>query len=67
MILTTLPLISRDAYPENYSTDAPTNRVIARLIVPRVPISSLLPFVQLIRPSVSLVTVPEGRGSSTRT
>jgi hypothetical protein len=67
--LTTLPQIFlQDAYtPSNYGTDAATNRLIARLIVPRVPSSSLLPFVQLIRPSVSLVTVPTGKGSSTRT
>ena len=37
------------------------------MIVPRVPSSSLLPFVQLIRPSFSLATVPTGRGSGTRT
>jgi hypothetical protein len=67
--LTTLPQIFlQDAFtPENHGTDAQTNRLIARLIVPRVPSSSLLPFVQLIRPSVSLVTVPEGRGRATRT
>jgi hypothetical protein len=67
--LTTLPQIFlQDAYTvENDGTKAPTNRLIARAIVPRVPSSALLPFVQLIRPSVSLVTVPTGRGSSTRT
>jgi hypothetical protein len=67
--LTTLPqLFVQDAYtPANYGTEAPTNRVIARMIVPRVPKFSLLPFVQLIRPSFSLVTVPTGRGSATRT
>jgi hypothetical protein len=67
--LTTLPQIFlQDAYtPANHGTDAATNRLIARMIVPRVPSSSLLPFVQLIRPSVSLVTVPTGKGSSTRT
>ena len=66
--LTTLPQIFlQDAYtPENYGTEAPTNRVIARMIIPRVPRISLLP-VQLIRPSFSLVTVPTGRGSATRT
>ena len=41
--------------------------MIARLIVPRIPRYSLLPFVQLIRPSFSVVTVPEGKGSATRT
>src|SRR5262245_45051679 len=49
--LTQLPqLFTQDAYtPANYGTPAATNRVIARLIVPRVPKYSLLPFVQLIR------------------
>jgi len=67
--LTTLPQIFvQDAYtPANYGTDAQTNRVIVRLIVPRIPKYSLLPFVQLIRPSLSVVTVPEGKGSATRT
>jgi len=67
--LTTLPqFFFQDAYsPANYGTKAQTNRVIARLIVPRIPKSSLFPFVQLIRPSFSLVTVPTGRGSNTRT
>jgi hypothetical protein len=66
--LTTLPQIFlQDAYtPQNYGTEAPANRVIARVIIPRVPRISLLP-VQLIRPSFSLVTVPTGRGSATRT
>lgn len=67
--LTTLPqLFTQDAYtPANYGTAAPTNRVIARLIVPRLPRYSLFPFVQIVRPSLSLVTVPTGRGGSTRT
>ena len=67
--LTTLPQIfTQNVYtPTNFGTDAPANRVIARAIIPRVPESSLLPFVQLIRPSVSLVTVPTGTGSGTRT
>jgi len=67
--LTTLPqLFLQDVYsPENHGTDAQTNRVIARLIVPRIPRFSLFPLVQLIRPSFSLVTVPTGRGSATRT
>ena len=67
--LTTLPqLFVQDAYtPANYGTDAQTNRVIARLIVTRIPRLSLLPLVQLVRPSLSLVTVPEGKGSATRT
>jgi hypothetical protein len=67
--LTTLPQIfAQDAYtPENYGTKAATNRVILRAIVPRIPQYSFLPFVQLVRPSFQLVTVPEGRGSATRT
>jgi hypothetical protein len=67
--LTTLPQIfMQDAYtPANYGTEAGTNKVILRAIVPRLPRYSLLPFVQLVRPSVTLVTVPTGRGAGTRT
>jgi hypothetical protein len=67
--LTTLPQVFlQNAWtPESYGTDATTNRLTLRLIVPRVPSSSLLPFVQLIRPSLSLVTVPTGQGDGTRT
>jgi hypothetical protein len=67
--LTTLPQIFlNDAYaPESYGTDAETNRFTARVIVPRVPSSSLLPFVQLIRPSIAIVTAPTGPGDATRT
>lgn len=67
--LTTLPQVFfQDAYtPANYGTDAGTNRVIGRIIVPRIPKYSLLPSVQLVRPSFSLVTVPTGKGSGTRT
>lgn len=67
--LTTLPQIFlQDAWsPDVHGTDAQTNRIIGRVIVPRVPSSSLLPFVQLIRPSFSVVTVPIGPGSQTRT
>ena len=67
--LTTLPqLFVQDAYtPANYGTDAETNRVIVRAIIPRIPRFTLLPFVQLVRPSVSLVTVPTGKGTQTRT
>jgi hypothetical protein len=66
--LTTLPQVFlQDAYtPANYGTDAPANRVIARVIIPRIPRLSLLP-VQLIRPSIQLVTVPTGKGNATRT
>lgn len=67
--LTTVPqFFIQDAYtPSNYGTEAETNRVIARLIIPRVPHFSFFPFVQLIRPSFSVVTVPKGAGSATRT
>ena len=67
--LTTLPqLFVNNAYtPDNYGTDAKTNKLIARLIVPRVPRFSLFPFVQLVRPSISVVTVPTGPGNNTRT
>jgi hypothetical protein len=67
--LTTLPQIFvQDAYtPANYGTDAPGNRAILRAIIPRVPRFTLLPLVQLVRPSFSLVTVPTGKGSQTRT
>ena len=64
--LTTVPQIfMQDAYtPASYGTGFPINRVIARLIVPRLPKYSLFPFVQLIRPSFSLLTVPDGRGGT---
>jgi hypothetical protein len=67
--LTTLPqLFVQDAYmPANFGTHAQTNRVIARAIIPRIPKFTLLPFVQLIRPSVFLDTIPTGKGSGTRT
>jgi hypothetical protein len=67
--LTTLPqLFVQNAYtPSFYGTEASANRLIARLIVPRVPRFSLFPFVQLIRPSLSLVTVPTGTGKETKT
>jgi hypothetical protein len=67
--LTTLPQVFiQDAYtPANYGTRAQTNKVIARAIIPRIPRFSLFPFVQLVRPTFSLVTVPTGRGSATRT
>lgn len=67
--LTTLPQIFlKDAYtPSNYGTDAQTNRVILRAIVPRISRFSWFPFVQLVRPSFILNTVPTGKGSATRT
>jgi hypothetical protein len=67
--LTTLPQIFvQDVFtPVNFGTEAIGNRMIVRAIVPRIPKFSLLPFVQLVRPSLSLVTVPTGRGTTTRT
>lgn len=67
--LTTLPQVFlQDSYtPTSYGTKAETNRVTARVFVPRIPRFSLLPFVQLVRSSAFLVTVPTGRGSRTRT
>jgi hypothetical protein len=64
--LTTLPQVFvQDAYtPKSYGVDGATNRVIARIIVPRLPRYSLFPFVQLIRPSFSLVTLPDGHGGT---
>ena len=64
--LTTLPQVSlRDAYsPANFGTHVQTNQVILRPIIPRLPAYSLLPFVQLIRPTFALVTVPSARGGS---
>jgi hypothetical protein len=66
--LTTLPqLLIRDSYsPATYGTDVQTNQAIIRPIIPRIPRYSLLPFVQLIRPTFSLVTVPNP-GGGTRT
>ena len=43
-----------------YGIEAETNRVIARLIVPRIPRFSLFPFVQLIRPVAPQTTVRFG-------
>lgn len=67
--LTTLPQIFlNDFYtPESHGTDAETNVLTARMIIPRVPGSALLPFVQLIRPSFRVVTAPTGKRDQTRT
>jgi hypothetical protein len=67
--LTSLPqvFLSNAYSPESYGTDGDFNRLTLRAIVPRVPESALLPFVQLVRPSLSLVTVPTGRGDDVRT
>ena len=64
--LTTLPQVSlRDAYsPANFGTHVQTNQVILRPIIPRLPPYSLLPFVQLVRPTFSLVTVPSPKGGT---
>ena len=64
--LTTLPqLFIKDAYtPANFGTHLQTNETLLRAIIPRVPPYALLPFVQLIRPTFSLVTEPSSRGGS---
>ena len=64
--LTTLPqIVIRDAYsPATYGTHVQTNAVIVRPIIPRIPPYTLLPFVQLIRPTLSVLTVPSRRGGS---
>jgi hypothetical protein len=73
--LSTLPqLIIRDSYtPANYGPCTPpapcvrdeeTNQLIVRPLIPRVPPNTLLPFMQLIRPTFALVTVPSARGGT---
>jgi hypothetical protein len=64
--LTTLPqIVIRDSYsPATYGTHVQTNAVIIRPIIPRIPPYTLLPFIQLIRPTLSVVTVPSRRGGS---
>ena len=64
--LTTLPQVFlKDAFsPINYGTNVQTNQVVARAIIPRIPPHTLLPFVQLVRPTFSLVTVPTPRGGT---
>jgi hypothetical protein len=64
--LTTLPQVFlQDVYtPASYGTPYSANRVIARIIVPRLPKYSLFPFVQLVRPTFSIVTLPNGRGGT---
>ncbi len=64
--LTTLPqLVIRDSYsPANYGTGAETNQAIIRPLIPRIPPRTLLPFPQLIRPTLALVTVPSARGGT---
>jgi hypothetical protein len=67
--LTTLPqAFFRDDYtPANYGTKVQLNRALLRAIIPRVPRLSLFPFVQLIRPTFSVVTVPTSKPGQTRT
>ena len=62
--LTTLPqLLIRDSYsPATYGTHVQTNQVIIRPIIPRIPPNTLLPFVQLVRPTLAVVTVASRRG-----
>jgi hypothetical protein len=64
--LTTLPQIFlKDAYsPANFGTHLQTNQTVLRAIIPRLPRYSLFPFIQLIRPTFSMVTVPSSRGGS---
>ena len=64
--LTTLPQVFlKDAFsPVNYGTKVQTNQVVGRVIIPRIPPNTLLPFVQLIRPTFSLVTVPTPDGGT---
>jgi len=66
-------VLIRDSYsPANYGPCAPpacprnaeTNQLIIRPIIPRIPPNTLLPFVQLVRPTFALVTVPSSRGGS---
>lgn len=66
--LTTLPqIVIRDSYsPAPYGTHVETNQVIIRPLIPRIPAYTLLPFMQLVRPSFGLVTV-FGPGGGSRT
>ena len=58
--LTTLPqAFLKDAFsPVNFGTKVQTNQVVGRAIIPRIPPNTLLPLVELVRPTFSLVTVP---------
>jgi hypothetical protein len=70
--LTTLPqLLVRDRYsPATYGRcnllacprNAETNQIIIRPLFPRIPSNTLLPFIQLVRPTFSVLTVPSSRG-----
>ena len=63
----------RDGFtPANYGPctqascfrDVETNQVIVRPLIPRVPPNSLLPLIQLIRPTFALVTTQSSRGGT---
>jgi len=57
----------KDVYtPAEYGTDAQTNTVQIRSIFAIRP-SSLIPLEQLFRPTIKVVTVPGGKGTSTTT
>jgi hypothetical protein len=64
--LSSLPQLNiRNSYsPSTYGTNVETNQVIVRPIIPRIPPYTLLPFAQLIRPTFTMVTVPNPRGGS---
>jgi len=64
--LSTLPqVVVRDSYtPANYGTGVETNQFLIRPLIPRIPPRTFLPFVQLIRPTFTLVTVPSSRGGT---
>lgn len=72
--LSTLPqVVVRDSYtPANYGPCTPqlcfrnleANQLLIRPLIPRIPPRTFLPFVQLIRPTFALVTVPSSRGGT---
>jgi hypothetical protein len=72
--LTTMPqIVIRNSYtPANYGPCTPvacfrdyqTNALILRPLIPRIPPNTLLPFMQLVRPTFALVTVPSSRGGT---
>jgi hypothetical protein len=64
--LSTLPqVIVRDSYtPANFGTGLQTNQFLIRPLIPRIPPRTFLPFMQLIRPTFALVTVPSSRGGT---
>jgi hypothetical protein len=72
--LTTLPqvLIRDSLSPANYGPctrlacprNEETNQFIIRPLIPRIPANTLLPFTQLVRPTLALATVPSSRGGT---